>query len=156
VRHSEVVAEMYKKISQRGKKFALAACLTILVSMLSARPVQAYGTGCTQWGEGIIPKITHPGTLCFTAFGSGENITSMKADFTYESLTSLCNWRIDWVIYYNGGTWWRDNGPRHGCAYYGSRLRGAGWAPDNSAFCAELYDTARNAKIDAVCLQITR
>ena len=133
-----------------------AACLPVamVVAGASARPAQATASGCSVFSEA--PIIQWPsGWLCFDVNGSGESISSMRA--TWRVAGSLCNWRIDWAIYKDRKTWWRDNGPRHGCnKITGQRLRGAGRAPDGSEICAELYNTARNQKIDAVCHGIVR
>jgi hypothetical protein len=146
---------MYKKKSQGGMSFVLAMCLAMVVAGASARPAHADGGGCSVWSQINLPTVTIPaGWLCLNVYGSGLNIHNMNA---YWRTGTLCNWRIDWVIYNNGKTWWRDNGPVHGCDHItGTRVRGAGRAPDHSDICAELYNTARNVKIDAVCAGIER
>jgi hypothetical protein len=128
--------------------------MTLLAGVASAPPAHATAIGCSKFSE--TPYLGIPtGVLCFNVFGSGENITSMDANWTV--VGALCNWRIDWVIYKDGKTWWRDNGPREGCLNgQAGRKRGAGRAPDGSDICAELYDVPRNVKIDAVCHSIAR
>lgn len=94
------------------------------------------------------------GTLCFNVKGQGTKINKMNAQWL---APSLCNWRIDWAIYYEGKTWWRDKGRTHNTCSYGNngRSRGRGYAPAGSEICAELYNTSRNRKIDAACASIT-
>jgi hypothetical protein len=129
------------------------AGMALFAGVASAPPAHATAIGCSKFSE--MPYLGIPtGVLCFNVYGSGENITSMDANWT---TGALCNWRIDWVIYKDGKTWWRDNGPREGCQHVqGGRKRGAGRAPDGSEICAELYDVARNVKIEAVCHSIER
>ena len=128
--------------------------ITALLSLSSmvfvpAQPAHALAHGCSVWRT--IPATAIPASwLCFSIYGSGTSISSMRA--TWRS-PSLCNWRIDWVIYRNGRVWWRDNGSAHNncTSVTGERYRGAGYAPAGSSLCAELYDTSRNKQIDAVC-----
>jgi hypothetical protein len=117
------------------------------------RPAHADGGGCTVYST--IPYIGVPaGTLCFRVQGQGTKINKMDAQWL---APSLCNWRIDWAIYYKGKTWWRDKGPTHKSCSHGhdGRTRGRGYAPAGSEVCAELYNTSRNRKIDAACASIT-
>ncbi len=117
------------------------------------RPARADGGGCSVYSS--IPYLDVPsGTLCFHVQGDGTNIDKMDAQWL---APSLCNWRIDWAIYYKGKTWWRDNGPTHNSCSHGhdGRTRGKGHAPAGSEVCAELYNTSRNQKIDAACASIT-
>lgn len=85
----------------------------------------------------------------------GTTITSMRASWRQPS---LCNWRIDWRIYYRGATWWRDIGPAHNhCdSVTGERYRGSGYAPDGSQLCAQLYNTATGVRITSACVGIER
>src|SRR4051794_7792431 len=80
-------------------------------AVVIAPPAHATAHGCSQFSA--VPYVGIPaGVLCFNVYGSGENITSMDANWT---TPTLCDWRIDWVIYKDGKVWWRDNGPRRAC-----------------------------------------
>jgi hypothetical protein len=139
----------------RSASFCIRTTLLTVILMLAGpgHPARADGGGCTYYGiigtgKGDVPY----GELCIGVFGDGTYIHDMKAGWEEPQ---RCNWRIDWVIYYEGKTWWRDNGPAHGCTLvYGSRIRGKGYAPGGSEVCAELYDSAQNKRIDAACAAI--
>lgn len=130
-----------------------SALLAVVVMVPGyVRPALADGGGCSVYSS--IPHIDVPsGTLCFHVKGKGTNIDKMDAQWL---APSLCSWRIDWVIYYKGKTWWRENGPTHEACSHGhdGRTRGKGQAPAGSEICAELYKTSRNTKIDAACADI--
>jgi hypothetical protein len=166
---------MYRKKSHGGVRFVLAVCLAMVVGGASARPAQADGSQCNYFGAVTtvsvsggpisVSKEIRPNRMCFDVYGDRNYIHNMEADFYLNvnplfplspQLEPICIWRIDWVIYYNGKTWWRDNGPPHGCSHFtGSRIRGAGWAPNFSEFCAELYYVPQNTKIADACVNIT-
>jgi hypothetical protein len=129
----------------------VSAVAFAMVSVHTPQPVQAYATGCSIWKE--VPYYGIPtGWLCFTVEGDNgsTSIDSMRATWR---TSELCDWRIDWVIYYRGKTWWRENGPEHNhCDHVtAGRARGKGSGPDGSKICAELYDTNQNTPIEAVC-----
>lgn len=122
-----------------------SALLAVSVMVPAAvRPAYADGGECS----GRSPR------LCFNVYGDGTYIHNMEAHWF---APSLCNWRIDWVIYYQGKTWWRNPGPVHtSCSHVrDGRTRGQGYAPIGSEFCAELYNTSRNRKIRQACVSIT-
>jgi hypothetical protein len=123
-----------------------SALLAVSVMVPAAvRPAYADGSDCSPQGSP---------TLCFNVYGDGNYIHNMEAHWLGYS---LCNWRIDWVIHYQGKTWWRDKGPVHtSCSHVrDGRTRGQGNAPIGSQFCAELYNTSRNRKIREACVDIT-
>ena len=142
-----------KRMMKKVWLMLVAAIIALPVMVASAPPAHASASGCSKFSE--MPYFGIPtGTFCFSVVGSGENIKSMEANW---QTGALCNWRIDWKIYKNGKIWWRDTGPRQGCQHiHGGRKRGAGRAPDGSEICAELYNVARNVKIEAVCHSIER
>jgi hypothetical protein len=112
-------------------------------------------TDCSIWKTITVPLtgvVIPKSWLCFTVYGSGTSISSMVATWR---APSLCNWRIDWVIYYQGKVWWKDKGSANGCtSITGGRSRGAGAAPAGSSLCAELYSTSHNKKLDDICFGI--
>jgi hypothetical protein len=155
--HQNTFLQKENLMMKLGNCLASAAGIAFLAGSMvvcgSTPPAHANGGGCTVYST--IPYIDVPsGTLCFDVLGQGTNIDKMEAKWL---APSLANWRIDWVIYYQGKTWWRDNGPAHNSSDHvqGGRTRGSGKAPAGSEICAELYNTSRNIKIDAACASIS-
>lgn len=148
-----------KKKIKSITKVLNSTALSILIAMASMPVQQARAidltpsSGCSTWKKIPIWEIP-AGWMCFTIEGEGTSISSLRATWR---TSSLCNWRIDWVIYHKGRIWWRDKGPTHSYCkkLSGERYRGSGYAPAGSTFCAELYDIGREVKIEAVCRSIT-
>lgn len=144
------------KTSKGNQRYSVSswiktALLTVaLIVPVPVQPARADANGCSIYSNAAgIPT----NWICIEVWGEGTYIHNMYARWRGPS---QCNWRIDWVIYYKGRTWWRDNGPEHNVCNHGQggRTRGKGHAPAGSDLCAELYDTAKNSKIDAACVAI--
>src|SRR4051794_1123057 len=122
-----IMSVLTSVMKKKASLMRTVAGMALLAGAAMSSPAHATASGCSKFSE--MPYFGIPtGTLCFTVRGSGEKITSMDASW---QTGALCNWRIDWVIYKDGRTWWRDTGPRQGCQHiHGGRTRGAGRAPD--------------------------
>src|SRR3954447_25760179 len=128
-----------------------ALMASVMLLFVLVQPVRAdnFYSHCTIYSSTAAGPYTVPsGLLCLRVFGDGTYISNMDAKW-YS--VELCNWRIDWVIYYNGKTWWRNNGPAHNeCDnIHGTRIRSEGYAPAGSDLCAELYHNASGVRIDS-------
>lgn len=148
---------MIKFVLGRVRVLLLVTALAVVgMVAIAPTPARADAFGCTAYSSVETPWIPVPtGTLCFEINGSGSNIDYMRA---YWRSPNLCNWRVDWKIYYQGRTWWQSKGTAHNhCDYVTNyRDRQSGWAPIGSQICAELYNVPRNVRIDRACHNITR
>lgn len=127
----------------------IALITTVLMLPGTIRPARADGGWCSYYKR---IKGIPVASICIAVYGDGTYIHNMDAVWTD---TERCSWRIDWVILYNGKTWWRDNGPVQGCnKVHGYRSRGKGYAPNHSRVCAVLYDVPENKQIDSACADI--
>lgn len=108
---------------------ATLVAATIGLASSTASPASASAIGCSAFSTGA---------LCHELYGSGRTINAQNV--TWNSVSSLCNWRVDFVyINTSGVIWFRDVGPTHGsCDRNGTRYRGPGYAQYGLA-CAYLY-----------------
>lgn len=94
------------------------------------------------------------GSLCHELYGSGTRIDAQNAVFN--STSSFCNWRIDFVYFDTAGKeWYRDRGSNNAsCSRTGRRLRGTGSARYGKA-CVHLYKNY-TTYVASQCHNITR
>ena len=122
--------------------FAMVVASVCGQTAFTASPAAATASGCTYTSAINLPVYGSIPTsyFCFTVYGSGSNISSMRASWRG---AKMCRWRIDWITYYESGAQhWRSTGPTSsGCNYVtGERYRGAGWAPMWGRVCARVYN----------------